>query len=346
MGHDKPEYYLHVGPPKTGTTFLQSMLDTHRDALRSDGILYPRFQGNGRFMAALDARDQHTHRGTTHDAGGSWQRFVDRTRDFNGKVAFSHELLSAPRDGKPPTALRALEAYETHLVLTARDPGRQLPSCWQQGLRHATTTTFRDYLASIRPDGTSTVGRRFEGQQLDRLLDVWGAHLPADHIHIVVVPPRGSDPSAFWSRFCALLDVDADHYPVPDSVRPNPSLSVAQIEQLRRVSVVAQQRLSRSESRRLIRQVYVRQILPYTSAGQKPMLPRYAAETAHGIAETWIRAINKHGVDVVGNVEDLRPTHFCDDDPDAWNPNEVIDIGAEAIVDLLVRTDKAKSSTQ
>ena len=33
--------YLHVGAPKTGTTYLQAMLHAHRDQLRTDGCLYP-----------------------------------------------------------------------------------------------------------------------------------------------------------------------------------------------------------------------------------------------------------------------------------------------------------------
>lgn len=342
MEYEGPAYYLHVGPPKTGTTFVQSMLHAHRAALRSDRVLYPNFPRNGRFLAALDARDQHKHRGTTHAADGHWQRFVDSTRDFNGTVAFSHELLTAPQPGERPTALRALESYDAHVVLTARDPGRQLPSCWQQSLRHAKSTTFRDYIASVEPDGTSTAGRRFDGQRLDRLLDLWGAHLPADHIHVVIVPPRGADPSTLWSRFCTLLDVDAGRYPIPDDVRPNPSLSVAQIELLRRVSDAAEQRVSNhADRRRLIRQVYIRQILPHTLSGRKPRLPRYASDTAHGIADTWINAIRQHGVDVVGDLDELRPGDPSDDDPDTWDPDEVIDVGAEAIVELLLRSDKS-----
>ena len=211
-------------PSETGTTFLQPMLDAHREALRRDGVLYPTFPRNHRLLAELDARDQHTNRGNTYNAAGHWQRLVDRTRDFDGSVVFSNELLSAPRTDVRPTALRGLDSYDTQLVLTARDPGRQPPSCWQQGLRHGATTTFRDYVASLNPDGTSTVGRRFQGQRFDRPLDLWGAHFPADHIHIVVVPPRGAKPSLLWSRLCSLLDVDAERYPTRYAPTPASAL--------------------------------------------------------------------------------------------------------------------------
>ena len=176
-------------------------------------------------LAGRTRRTRPTHnRGNTYNAAGHWQRLVDRTRDFDGSVVFSNELLSAPRTDVRPTALRGLDSYDTHLVLTARDPGRQPPSCWQQGLRHGATTTFRDYVASLNPDGTSTVGRWFQGQRFDRPLDLWGAHLPADHIHIVVVPPRGAKPSLLWSRLCSLLDVDAERYPTRYAPTPASAL--------------------------------------------------------------------------------------------------------------------------
>ena len=36
-----PKYVIHVGPPKTASSYLQSMLYLSREALRADGIIYP-----------------------------------------------------------------------------------------------------------------------------------------------------------------------------------------------------------------------------------------------------------------------------------------------------------------
>ncbi len=33
--------FVHIGLPKTGTTYLQAVLAHHRDALRESGVLYP-----------------------------------------------------------------------------------------------------------------------------------------------------------------------------------------------------------------------------------------------------------------------------------------------------------------
>lgn len=335
MQTQRPVYYLHVGAPKTGTTFLQSMLREHREALSREGVLFPALGKYGRFLAALDGRDKHTYRGRTYDAAGYWQRLVDRTHTYPGTVVFSHELLGYPRGTGTPTAIRTLRDYETHIVITARDPGRQLPSCWQQRLKHGHTTTFAEYVAALDPEADAESGL-FSDQRLDRIIARWAEHVPPERLHVVTVPPPGAGPTMLWERFCALIGADAGHYPVPEEARPNTSLGVAQIEQLRRVNTVAAARLDAEQRRRLVRMLYARRVLPATASSARPMLPRYAADLAANLADRWISAIVRHGVDVVGDLEDLRPGPPGDSDPDVADPEEVLNVGAQAAVELLL----------
>lgn len=335
MQTQRPVYYLHVGAPKTGTTFIQSMLREHRTALADDGVLFPKLGKYGRFLAALDGRDKHSYRGRTYDASGYWQRLVDRTHDFVGAVVFSHELLGFPRGEGTPTAIRALDGYETHIVVTARDPGRQLPSCWQQRLKHGHTTTFAEYVAALDPDADTATGL-FADQRLDRILERWAEHVPPERLHVLTVPPPGAEAGVLWERFCTLVGADASRYPVPQTARPNTSLGIAQIEQLRRVNAVAAERLDAEQRRRLVRMLYARRVLPATSLSARPALPRYAADLAAHLAANWISAIERHGVDVVGDPEDLRPGPPGDSDPDVADPDEVLTVGAQAAVELLL----------
>ena len=45
---------LHVGLPKTGTTYLQALLAGHRDALREAGVLYPFVKPQAMFLGAVE----------------------------------------------------------------------------------------------------------------------------------------------------------------------------------------------------------------------------------------------------------------------------------------------------
>lgn len=45
---------VHVGTPKTGTSYLQDVLFLNRDSLQDQGILYPADRFDEHFLAALD----------------------------------------------------------------------------------------------------------------------------------------------------------------------------------------------------------------------------------------------------------------------------------------------------
>ena len=57
VGDDGPvsDVYLHVGPVKTGSTYLQSTMWNSRAALREQGVLLPATHPNEFFLAANDA---------------------------------------------------------------------------------------------------------------------------------------------------------------------------------------------------------------------------------------------------------------------------------------------------
>ena len=48
--------YLHVGTPKSGTKYLQSLLHANRDTLRGRGVLYPGHRPFDQILASLDVR--------------------------------------------------------------------------------------------------------------------------------------------------------------------------------------------------------------------------------------------------------------------------------------------------
>jgi len=65
---------LHVGLPKTGTTYLQAVLAHHRDALREIGVLYPFVRPQAMFLGAVEVRGSREKFGlTADDVAGTWQ---------------------------------------------------------------------------------------------------------------------------------------------------------------------------------------------------------------------------------------------------------------------------------
>ncbi|UYM06966.1 hypothetical protein [Solicola gregarius] len=329
-------YVLHVGLPKTGTSFLQSILRKNRAPLGESGVLYPTFGARGRLLAALDGRDRHRYAGMEQPAEGHWRRFFDSTRSFDGTVVFSHEVLGAPLSDATPTAIAGLDGHEADVLITARDPARQLMSVWQQGLRFRSPSTFDEFLAGcdLGADGKYRHGH-FRDQQLDRVVRAWEKHVPPERIRVVVVPPQGAATTVLWERFCAVLGVDPALYEIPSQPVLNHSLGVVQAEFLRRVNAAMGDRVT-SADYSVIRKFVVNAVLARTEPSPKPVLPDHAFERAAAVAERWIDTVRSGGYDVVGDLSDLRPVREDGPGPDDWTDAAVAQVGVSAGAEVLI----------
>ena len=85
--------HLHVGTPKTGTSYLQHVLFPNRRLLRLKGIGYPADRFDAHFLAALDLM-RMPWGGLEAQAIGSWDRLAESVRGFHGSSIISHEILA------------------------------------------------------------------------------------------------------------------------------------------------------------------------------------------------------------------------------------------------------------
>ena len=70
---------LHVGTPKTGTSYLQDVLFRNRELLCEHGILYPADRFDAHFLAALDLM-RLTWGGLETQAVGAWDQLAEQVR--------------------------------------------------------------------------------------------------------------------------------------------------------------------------------------------------------------------------------------------------------------------------
>src|ERR1044072_1312239 len=102
--------YLHIGAPKTGTTYLQMMARAHRRQLASDGCFYPKTRGSAHHVEARDLRKARPRRGFVHPAGpGSWDRLARTVNEWEGQghVLLSSELLVYATAAQAKRAIRS-----------------------------------------------------------------------------------------------------------------------------------------------------------------------------------------------------------------------------------------------
>jgi hypothetical protein len=343
--------YLHIGAPKTGTTDLQHRLSLNAASLADHGIHFPSRSplvspGLFHFRAALDLLGQDWG-GEPGHAAGSWDALVKRIRRKSGSVIVSHEILAPAHDETVARAMADLSGSEVHIVYSARDLGRAIPAAWQESIKQGRKWTYRKFLRATRR-GRPWFFRAFD---LPTVLATWGSGLPAERIHVVTVPhrpdptPDGTSPSSstpveatpgdpLWLRFCEVFGIDPAWAP-QDSDRTNPSLGVAETQLLRQLN----RRLGRATRREASYDALIRKMLEQDQLGGRrsaPVrLPPAHYDWVERASERWIDYLQQSGVDVVGDVDDLRPERPADDvpwhNPDRVPPRQRLQVSLDAL---------------
>jgi hypothetical protein len=309
--------YLHIGSPKTGTTFIQHTLDTYRDELAGKGVFYPSSRTAAHHDAARDLRDIKVLGGRFHhhSVPGSWDRMVRQVHDWQGGgvVVISSEILAFASRAEARRAVRSLEPAEVHVVITMRDLARQIPAAWQEMVKNRSTLTYADYLRQLQdPDDTHGPRRVWDGQDPESMIGRWAADLPRERVHLVTVPPRGHDTGVLLDRFLSVLGVG--ELSLPPLPRPvNVSLGLAEAEVVRdlnRVTAEAPWRYYNRHIKHGIAQgVFAGTAKTDRLAVPVDMLPWVRARTES--VEAFIRA---GGFDVAGDLADLHvPDHHTGD---------------------------------
>ena len=230
---------LHVGLPKTGTSTIQFALEDHQEALARDGVLFPTGSHEKQRHAAFDLVGQRVE-GQRAPIAGAFRRMVEEINAFDGRAAvFSDEELGLARPRQVRRLAQAMQGHRVFVVVTVRDLARTVVSAWQQGVVMGSTMTWREFAAAVRDPargGVRTGAGFWARQDLARVLDVWSAHVPAERIRIVTVPPSGSPPQVLLERFAAAANLPAELLGDEGQTR-NRALGAAEVEVVRRLNV-------------------------------------------------------------------------------------------------------------
>lgn len=318
--------YLHIGAPKTGTTFLQQVLARNRDALGEAGVLYPRVGREAHHSAVWSVRK--TFQGT--DSGAKfarhWSRLVNEVDEWQGPtVVVSSELFCFSRGGKITEILSGFPGAEVHVVYTARDLMRQVPAVWQEQVKNRQTTRYRDFLDDVLGGRSTDLTQLFWGaQDVRAVLARWSKTLEPHRVHVVTAPPAGSPPGLLWQRFAAVIGVDPDAFfsEIPPA---NRSLSITAAEALRRYNERYAADLPILEYRRMVR----RQLDPAFAAtlddsARLPLTPAQQAAIV-ALSERMVKRVRRAGYDVVGSLDELLPTGVSESQASSIGPDDISD---------------------
>lgn len=308
--------FIHIGAPKTGTTFLQNTLAQSREALRAAGVLYPG-RRRDHLREVIDFQTIASRTGSAGEKPGPWTRTVREIREWSGKSIISNEFFCASSYEDIGTIVADLNFSDVHVIFTARDLARQLTSVWQENLKNGHTHTFAEFSDAIRGRravenpriSLTSILQLWSLQDAATILARWARHIGNDRIHVVTVPPPRSTGSTLADRFAAVTGLDSGLLRMSDDA--NRSLSFAEAGVLRR--------LNQGLDGDLNWPLYVSKTLfPDREVTENSQLkenwrPLKAADREQ---ITWIakrarnmaRRIDAAGYDIVGDLKDLLPT--------------------------------------
>ncbi len=333
----RPRVYLHVGAPKTGTTFLQGVLWENLDALKRQGVWLPGAEPNDHFRAGFDLRglEQDPHDSRERWAG-AWDVMAAEIRGSeSGRVVVSDERLAACTVEEVDRAVASLAPAEVHVVYTTRGLTELFPAEWQEHVKDCDTRTFDTWLGDVTADKEKREEWFWHVHDVADVLRRWGSAVPADRLHVLTLPPPGSPPKLLWERFTSVLGIDPNG--VDTDVRANASLGAEGAEVLRRVNE-ALPGFPVWHRVLLTREVLAHRILAPRTNKTRITLPADRARWVREYTDQLLIDLKSQDFHIVGDLDELLPGDDAFAQAEGGNASDVLDAATDAIAGLLVHS--------
>jgi hypothetical protein len=303
--------FLHIGEPKTGTTFLQQVMWRNRAGLAAQGVVLPGHHPQDHFRASQDLRGiQKLPSDPAGSWDGEWEILAHQARHAPRAGVISHELFSAAEEQQAQRAVRSLQPAEVHIVLTVRDMATLLPAEWQETIKHRSTRGWADWLGDVIDRESVSADRRqwwfWRVHDTLAILDIWSRYVPAGRVHVIVTPPQGSGNDVLWQRFAGLLGVDPGSVDL-SRARPNASLGLPEIEFLRRLNQALPEDVPDWFYMWTVKEGVAHRALAERPRHGRLVLPAERDAWAKEQAEILVAGLAGSGYDVIGDLDELRP---------------------------------------
>lgn len=325
--------YLHIGLPKTATTYLQTILWNNREVLEDQKLRLPGAERRAHLWASRIIREDPMVEQASDLRKGTWDRLRNEIAEWPGDAIISHEFFAAASQEQAARMVADLAPAEVHLVVTGREPLGLFTASWQESLKNRETTSMEDYARTESAQSTSIWNWRT--LDIHRVLERWSPAFPPEHVHVLPLPGRDAPRREIWNRFARLVGIDPDSVDLTQTF-PNASMGVVEAETLRRMN----HHLG-SFSSAIDRGTYIRSFI-----ADERLVPRQGEPfwpPADRIAEIRERGrsavdyIAASGFDVIGDLdallvpEEIPPRR----EPESVTDSEVAEVAVELAARLL-----------
>ena len=354
---------VHIGPRKTGTTYVQRVLQMLAPELMTSGILYPtEFRGRSDYNHVSAVTDV-THEAETRPGGrwvgrgtDAWEGLRSQVAAWDGTTILSAEMLGGLRSTSARTFLDGLDARQIDVVITMRDLARIIPSSWQQHVRNTHRESYLKYIErreEERGQGTPQTREKewdevrhhkfWRSYSYGALVRRWAALVGIEHIRVVALPAPGGDSSLLWTRFVdalAIPEIPRDAPTLPRFIS-NVGSTAEEAAFLHAFNIEAGRRgWNRSQIKEHQQRLLSSGFLDRPHRGSTLALPTEYIPLVRSWADEDRQDLAGTGVPLWGEIDDLAIPESTRGTP-PLDPEALAGAGAYALVDRLDR--KAKS---
>jgi hypothetical protein len=331
---------FHVGIPKSGTTSLQVAAAANREDLLRQGVVYPGTKVNqrGPVLAFMGRSWGWGKGGATTPPPERWDDLLAEIEaNEERRVFFGHEFAS---EANKATACDFVEAIgqRCHVLITLRSFGALLPSAWQQFVKAGTTTGFDDWLRAVLADPPDrSVTRRFHRRNdQGGVVRRWVKAAGPERVTVVITDSR--HPEMLTTSVEKLLDLRPGTLAVDhDGFAANRGLTTAEAELFLAFNrAIESYDVDWDDYERIVRFGAQRRLMEEPpSAGERLLLPQWAAARAADRGAEFAEQIAASGVRVIGDLALLAEKPPAR--PDVEEPVEdvPVDLAAEALAGML-----------
>lgn len=327
--------FVHIGLPKTGTSYLQSIVWGNRDALREQGMLLPGRERRDHLWSSLVVREDPNVERRNPRAAGSWDVLRSQIAEWDGDALISHEFFCSASAEQAARMVEQLseDGAEVHVVITAREPLSLFTSSWQEHLKNKGTKPMANYGRRVSED--PTVIWNWRALDLGLVLERWLPAVPSpDRIHVITPPPKDAPRTELLNRFSDVLGLKPERFTIESFA--NASMGVVEAETLRRINTHLDDFRGAFD-----RGVWIRSYLADDRLVPRKGEPFWPGEDQ--IADARERALRAHsllrtsGVEVIGDPDSLLVPDELPErrHPDSVTDAEVADCAAALVAELL-----------
>jgi len=335
--------YVHIGEPKTGTSFLQHVLWSNRARLAVQGVVLPGYSNGGHARASQDLREVQRLAGDPADPWiGEWDVLTGQALQAPDAAVISNELLAACNARQADRAVRSLLPAQVHIVVTVRDFATLLPAEWQETVRCRGTIPWEEWLDGVVGAAGKPDRRRrswfWTVHDTIAILRLWSRDIPSDHVHVITLPPQGAT-NELWLRFASVLGIGSSTIDLPQH-RANTSLGLAEAEFLRRLNEELSDRVPRWFYTWNIKRILASDVLSARPPQARLLLPPGQHAWAREQSEILVAGLRDSKYHIVGDLGELLPP------PATERYVPPASLPAEQLLDVALRATAALADRQ